>query len=76
MLRLRYFGIVENGILGQVPVMNALDPNAGWQVGITALASRLGFMKEVVRSVSAAVIDNAWIIVSTTGNETGVHRTS
>ena len=38
---------------------DVLNPNADWQVGITTLASRLGFTKEVVQSVSAAVIDNA-----------------
>ena len=38
---------------------DALDPNADWHVGITTLASGLGFTEEVVQSVTAAVIDNA-----------------
>ena len=55
---------------------DALNPNADWQVGITTLASCLGFTKEVAQSVSAAVIENASIIVSTIGKETGVHHNS
>lgn len=67
--------LIGNGLPDLVTIMkDARHPDADWQVWITTLASRLGFTKEDVQSVSSAVIDNAWFIVSTIGKETGVHH--